>query len=242
MPHGHPDYGLGAPLFTIYSTQDMAELAVRLGSIDSFDRRGNVVFLSSFEDSLNLFLKFRAGVNAAVSITNSSSRNGAFSCLLRPGDAIGDSAHLQHWSPFPASSQLGVEVSFATVHTDVIFVVENQIDDTALRHSPRISYDWDTDELSYYDTAGAPQVFASGLKLKAYDRIYHTMKVVFDIAKREFVRVILDNIEYDLSGKKYQIRVTTGSAFWFQEMGAEAKVADGTWVYIDDLIVTQNEP
>jgi len=242
MAHGGPDWGIGVPVSTIYGLDDMGELVVRLGSIDTFDRRGNVVFLSSFEDSLNPFISSKTGANASVSITNAGSRNGASSCELRPGDVIGDYALLQHYSPFPVSSKLGVEVSFATVHTDAIFAVENELDDTAERHYPRIYYDWDSDELSYYDSAGAPQVFASGLKLKAYERIFHTIKVVFDLAKKEYVRVILDNVEYDLSGKKYQTPATTGSAYWYQEMYAEAKVADGTWVYIDDLIVTQNEP
>jgi len=242
MAHGGPDWGIGVPVSTIYGVDDLGELAVRLGSINSFDRRGNVVFLSSFEDSLNPFLRFSSGANADVSISNTSSRNGACSCELRPGDAVDDDAYIRHYSPFPVSSKVGVEISFATVHSDVVFAVQSWLDDGVVGHWPIIEYRWNTDQLVYYDEGGVEHVFASNLKLHTYERIYHTMKVVVDIAKREFVRVILNDIEYNLEGTKYEMAATTGSKQWYQLIGAQAKVTLGTWVYIDDLIVTQNEP
>jgi len=62
MAHGTPDWGVTASKKTIYSLHDMGELAVRLGSIVSFDRRGDVIFSDSFQNGLGKV--YASGVGA----------------------------------------------------------------------------------------------------------------------------------------------------------------------------------
>ena len=57
MGHGYPDYGTQGPVSTVHSIQDLGELAVRLGSIVTFDRRGNVLWLDGFDSGIGAWSK-----------------------------------------------------------------------------------------------------------------------------------------------------------------------------------------
>ena len=53
MAHGAPDWFGTTPQGMVHRVADLAELAARLGSPDVFDRRGNVLFMDSFENGQN---------------------------------------------------------------------------------------------------------------------------------------------------------------------------------------------
>jgi len=52
VAHGTPDWGVTAGARTVYQMTDLGELAVRLGSIVTHDRRGDVIFLEDFEEGM----------------------------------------------------------------------------------------------------------------------------------------------------------------------------------------------
>jgi hypothetical protein len=113
MVHGHPDWGEGAIVSTIYRVMDLGELAVRLGSIDTFDRRGNVIFLENFEAG---YLKWATSINgtgSSVSLVAGIARSGEHSCLLVGGPGVGRFADVTRSVAIPVIGKLGGEISFA---------------------------------------------------------------------------------------------------------------------------------
>ena len=56
MTHGVQDFGASSGQNSTYGLTDLGELAVRLGSPVSFDRRGDVVMMETFEDGLDAWV------------------------------------------------------------------------------------------------------------------------------------------------------------------------------------------
>ena len=100
MAHGHPDYGGAAPLATVYTLQDLAELAARLGSIDVFDRRGNVLLLDDFESGIKKWLFGGTGSYSAGWICDRAEHGGFCLSIQTEGAAtslVSAYRYLEDW-------------------------------------------------------------------------------------------------------------------------------------------------
>lgn len=242
MAHGAEDWGVSAPISIIYKVNDLGELAARLGSINTFDRRGSVIFQSSFEDGLKPFLTFAFGASSAVGICSTTSRNGPTSCEIGAGPSTDDYAGFRHHNPIPRSTRIGIEVSFASDAPVQTVLVGAVIDDLVINHKPQVEFRWLTGDLVYYDENGIAQAIASGLSYYAYEKLFNTLKLVFDTELREYVHVIFNETEYDLTGIKYYVLAAGATKYFYQVCQVTTKEDDTHWTYFDDLIVTQEEP
>ncbi|GAI74233.1 unnamed protein product, partial [marine sediment metagenome] len=109
--HGKPDWGLQLKK-TIYSFDDLSELAVRLGSIDFFDRRGDVILLDSFEYGLGKWDLGGGSVGSIPILSTDKVRSGGYSAKL-VGEAIDTGySSMSIDFPYPALSKWGFETSF----------------------------------------------------------------------------------------------------------------------------------
>lgn len=249
MPHGGPDWGTLGPISTIYTIEDMAELAVRLGSIVTFDRRGNVVWLDDFEGGINCWRAGYQGTGAGVASSAESVRNGAFSAKLTPGNAEDDYAWAGHYCPYPVVSKVGFEISFAL--DDDTPLLDPELKATSFTHTLRdgsyyhyaeLQYLSADRKLQYRDENLAWQDLATNLLLHTYKTLFHTVKLVIDLSTQKYVRAILDNVEYDMSTLSYYYTSGTSAAYWWQGVRAIARKTTNPSVYVDDAILTQNEP
>ena len=242
MAHGQPDFGQFTGKTTTYALSDMAELAARLGSIDTFDRRGDVVWLDNFEDNIDKWEILLGGVGAAAVLSTEAARNGARSAKLTTGNLANNYALIRKHLPSPVPSKVGFEVSF-TVDDDLnglYFAL--QLLDGVNRHVAMINYHPDTDRLYYYDNAGVEQLIAAGLNLQAAIYHFHTLKLVADMVNYRYVRLILNEVTYDLSNFTMQaIPDATLPTLWAY-VAAFTGVAANLSIYVDDAIITQNEP
>ncbi len=242
MAHGQPDFGQFSQKETVFALSDMAELAARLKSIDTFDRRGDVVWLDDFEDNLEKWFQFTLGTGASIALSTESARNGAKSCKLTTGNAVNDYTYINKTLPLPVSSKVGFEISF-TSDEDLngIFLYITYYDG-AFYHQGVILYCPDTDVLYYYDENGSVQTIATSLNLRGAVTHYHTIKLVIDLVTGKYVRLILNEHTFDLSAYNLQKAVSTLAPFIFCRFVVRTGVASNQSIYADDAIITQNEP
>ena len=220
----------------------MDELAARLGSIDTFDRRGDVLWYDDFESGINAWDTTATGAGSSIDWVATTSQKGGFSMRLLAGPAVGRAAAAKHTSPLPVSTKVGFEASF-TVDSDIDYISFQQTYQDALQYAAKINYDeTGTGSLYYYDSANNPQLIVAGLGLLGSTYVFHTIKLVIDIVNNEYVRLILDNTEYDLSSLGIYAAGALGGAQWFQNIKVFSGAVAGTTSYIDSVIVTQNEP
>lgn len=242
MPHGGPDWGTTGPLGTVFTLEDMAELAVRLGSIDTFDRRGNVILLDDFEGGILKWLPNGQGVGWSVTWDSTHARNGAFSAKLVTRAQADYWVNISRYFSFPAVSRMGFEFSW----TNEVFMRDVQI--KVLLHSGTAQHEaaikWlATDQFFYYhNNLGVFSITPYKLMFFNGVPVFHTIKVVVDFIEGKYVRLIANNFQYDLSALKYERTefALTPRAYVAIQIRTDAAV--NVVSYIDDVIITQNEP
>lgn len=246
MPRGQPDYGAYAAKEITGSVSDMAELAARLGSIVTFDRRGDVAFLDDYESGIEKWEESHAeGAEwGTVGLSAALAESGSFSTKLVTKGAVDGYAQVVYILPYwnPINGRLGVEIKFTLPSNLMRFEMPLFIQSLEGWFWTGIEYDsWDNVLKIYGD--GAFEDFVE-VDLERSATLFHVVKFVIDINTNRYVRVLLDSIEYDASDRV--ITVVPGGARPYMEIYLTAlnRVGNATshTCFIDDLIFTRNEP
>ena len=242
MPHGTPDWGLTGPKETIYGLDDLGEHAARLGSPHLFDRRGDILALTDFRNGLGEVEPYCGVAAGTTGLCTGHSRTGAFSMLLTSDGTTGGAQGARMRLPLPVASKVGLEFSFTIKNPLDVWRAQLEWHDGVRWYQAQVLYDMTLQELHYIDIGGLPQPFATGVNLWAYDGPTHTMKVVVDCALQEYVRVIVDHQPYSLAGFGIpDVGAGVQPYLWVSAFVARA-IGSDLDLYIDDLIVTHNEP
>ncbi len=242
MGHGTPDWWGSEPGETTFQVQDVGELAVRLGSIDTFDRRGNVVFIDSFEHGLGPYLTDTYGAGSAVVLSTITARSGVYSCKLATG-AVGLAyAEVGRYQPYPVLSKHGLEAAF-TVNDNAVdiwlgFYIYDGVNYTRFN----VKYLPASDKWQYYGSDTAYHDLITGQALAASTNLFHVAKLVVDPEAGKFYYFLIDGTEVSMAGIAGYAVANAGAPrleAWIALHGGAAAAAT---IYVDDIIITQNEP
>lgn len=242
MSHGTPDWGSGQPVNTIYQLSDLSELAARLGSIVTFDRRGDVVWLDNFEDNIDKWTISVGGVGAAAILSGDEARNGAKSAKLTTGNLIGNMTVIYRYFGLAAiDTRLGFEYSFIC-NDDVKIYTFTEVYREGVLYTTSLLYDHSIPALQVQKTDGFYEDLMPGLDLRSGDA-WHTIKLVSDFSRTgEYIRVILDNNEPFVFGRPARVTATGNADHVRVALAGRTLTAANNDMYVDDVIVTQNEP
>ncbi len=242
MPHGQPDFGMYSLARTIYHLADMGELAVRLGSIVTHDRRGNVIWLDDFENDISKWWVLVGDAGYTFTWTAERSRSKGFSAKLTPDTDDDDSLTIATGIFFPATSRVGLELSLL-LHDNIKEVVVYFMPyDGTNRRFFALHWVAATRVLSINTSGAVWTPIDTNFYLWAGGRVFSTLKLVIDLTTMYYVRAIANRIPFDLSaftcdalgfpgGQALEVRVQV--------------IADGVGnpaAYLDNVIITQNEP
>ena len=242
MAHGTPDWGQTAGTATIFQLEDLAELAVRLGSIDRFHRSGDVLFMDDFEAGLAKWTSTLAGAGAAADLTMARARSGLFAARLVGGSDAGRSALIYRPEPFAALSRFGWEISVSVpVDVESLGLSLLVYDGTNLTQF-RLRWIENTEILSYQDSGGFYQTLATGRDLDNQGGTFHTLKLVADAVNAQYVRVILDDQVYTPATLPAVVSANATVAHLRAEVRVDSDSGDNDELDVDDAILTQNEP
>lgn len=243
MPHGQPDFGLYAVKETVFGQADIGELAVRLGSIVSYDRRGDVIFLEDFSKGLTRWETTLIGVGAAAAIANDRFRTSGFSCKLTTGSTLTGEAAIYRYFGVPIYSRIGLEVSFSVGTPAGILIFYIRVHTGTEYHQWQARYNVGTGVLEFWDiVTGWWHDVGFGYTLYNTSTEFHTLKLVGDFDTNKYVRLMLDDFSIDLSG--FDCLITPNVANPYMQTTVEVypvPVANQNY-WLDDIIVTQNEP
>ena len=117
-----------------------------------------------------------------------------------------------------------------------------EINDGASRVQFQVRYRDTDDDLQYRDSVGAYITFATDITLIDTNRIFHTAKLVVDGRLGQYLRFIWDNTEYDLSGNAGFTVAPLTVARMDVIIDLVGRAGQNDIVYVDDVIITQNEP
>jgi hypothetical protein len=242
VAHGTPDWGVTSGAATVYQLTDLAELAARLGSPVTFDRRGDVLWIDDMESGVDKWYATYGGATGSLGLSAVEARNGRYSALLSAGIAVGASVNIYHYLPVPVFSSLGLEAHARL--EDTLARLETALDlyDGTTELLGVLRYNHLTGDLLVLNAGEEYDVVATDLHLAAIARLFHAFKLVVDPVAQEYVRAIVDSTPVDLSGRSLYTLTTPVEARMDVRISQVSNMAATCNVYLDDVIVTQNEP
>lgn len=242
MSHGQLDFGMYSLARTIYKLTDMGELAARLGSIITYDRRGDVVWFDDFESDISQWEITGAEAGYAAVQSAERCRMGGFSCKMTTPAIGGTYVGIRKYLPLPVISKIGAEISFSMTSDIQQYRMELQFFNGTSYWTARVTYNRVNEILTVLD-GSTYRTIASGLSPYIKAQLFNILKVVVDpLNTGNYVRIIFLDEEYDVSAYS----LFSGSSataprikFEFQVTGVGdvARVA-----FADCAIITQNEP
>lgn len=241
MVRGQPDFGMYAPETYIAGLSDMAELAVRLGSINRSDRRGRVIDFDDFEGPL---LKWHiVNVGDAYSIFSSlSAKSGTQSILMCVGGAGDTPTYIARGTTLVGSKRIGVEIAYTFPSSTAHLILQLTYTDDVIVYDAQIKLDFATRKVSYMDEDEHFQEIADIPVPSGWKFLYYPIKFVVDFETGKYVRLMYGGVEYDLSA--YNIHSDDPGAIpaigfyihWIRIGGALSNI------WVDDYILTMEEP
>jgi len=242
MARGAPDYSNVKSEQAIYTLLDLGELAARLGSIDVFDRSGNIVCMDDFEAATLNWRSGTDGTGASIAISTAVRLFGSQSCLLTTGSDATMTADIWRYLPIPNVGKYSFELAFAPDFdiSALIWSIQHLEDGAQYRYD--VKYDKTAKTLSYFNSAGGYTVFATNVNIWTPGYIFHIGKLTVDLTTGQYGRFRFNKDTYDLTGiSAYPSASITADLFsvLFEAVG---KVTKNGKCYADNALVKQNEP
>ncbi len=241
MARGQPDYGPSHRSIYGAGLSDLGELAVRLGSPVIFDRRGQVIDYDDFEGTVLKWTVIQIGSGAAA-LDSTMPRSGAQGVKLTSGSGALNHATLSKGFTPLASQRLGLECVFANPSTDTYLVLQIGYFDGTTSYLAGIRFDFNAQKIAYRTGGLAYTDIIDTDAFNTTSFFYFPIKLVADFEAGLFVRLLFGGAQHDLSA--YPIFSTdsaTNPKLDFR-IAHERRAGTGDAVYIDDVILTQDEP
>lgn len=246
MPRGGPDYAATGSFGRGTGSNDAYEAAVRQRSIVSYSRTGNVLWMSDFNSGLSEWLQQLAANSGEARILYTPTYQGLAVCRLTGGDlGVNPTGVLKRLAPIDLG-RMGLEVTFSvpTPFARLYVSIRHVKDDLAYRGL--ILIDPANGIIYTGDISSSPpaetQIGTCDLKTDQGD-FYHTAKLVVDLATLQYVKLHLDQQVIDLAGVALSgPAADTGKPRIEGLVGVRSRVGQLDYGYVDNVIVTVNEP
>jgi len=239
---GQPDYGLytGTPVAS--GIADPGEAAARLGGINVYDRRGWTVWMDDFElPVLRWSVDSSAGSPDPVLSTNQQWM-GAQSVYLATVAGVGQWSALGKDFALLRLGRIGFEFfirlenhSLGYLNFDI-----NIYDGTNLSEA-NLYLDADARTASIVTPAGLIPIATDCFRvLPAKDWL--PVKLVLDMDTDMYVRLLVGPTEYDISAHAMRPGPLSNEKYVYVRLTLYGDTTDDCNAYLDDFILTQNEP
>lgn len=199
MPHTAPDWSWRKSTTIFEPHRGDAELAARLGSPHIFNREGDVIYLDDFENGFGGWDYVPSGLGATRFLTTDCILRGSYAAVLRPGTTPDKYIQISKRFQYPVLGNMGVEFSVVLSNELTYIYVRLVRYDGVDSHTFHLEYNYKDRQLKIFDGALGFVVIKDALTLAPEYRLFHTFKLVCDLERDEFIRAIVDEVEYNLS-------------------------------------------
>jgi len=236
-----PDWGRANAQAAVFPVTDLGELAARLGSPATFDRRGDVAYIDDFESGLHNWSQTLSGTGALADLTTLRSRSGRLAARLVGGSSSSRLARINRSLPRPGGRGLGCEFSFALPSAVDNVRVTLSVYEAATATHYAIVYDDVNNKLSYLNFSAGLTDFATGVSLATGATLFHTLKIVIDRTLELYARAILDDVEYELTSALPNPAIVSDGPKVVVGFQVVSRSGQNDACYADDCVFTTNE-
>jgi len=229
----------------VYSVTDLGELAARLGALDVYDRRGDVVWMDDCEDAITKrWTVTGSGAGYSAGQNWLYCKNGVSAYRLIGGsDSDRYMMITKLMANAPAASKVGLEWSFALDSNIEYLEIGMQYFDGAERYDYLARYTISTKILSFYNSQSEwEEIETLGYDLFEGPPDWHTWKLVIDAYEEDPERIMLDGWEFLLSDFSPASDTDSGDPGLQLHIKAVSSSGQNGEMYVDDILFTINEP
>jgi len=242
MVHTLPPWTSKWRMATIFGQIDQGELAARLGSIDTFDRRGDVINIDDFEASTLKWGEVKDGDNSAVALNTLYARSGNNSVKCTTGNKTGDYAGIRKLLPYSVLSKFGFELSFTPTTLIDYYDMQIRVYTGAKLLYGDLHLDVVDDRIQIYKNPAGWKTVKDSFAPHVVGGLFHTVKLVADFEAEKWTRIIFNEETIDVSGYDLASTVATDVDAHIYAQFRHYTATDSTRsCYYDDAIITQNE-
>lgn len=240
--YGLPDYGMYAALENMGNLVDYGELAARLGSIVAFNREGNIIFWDDFEKTPMKWTVDKGIGSETVGYNADTALSGGQCVMLKTVANVNSIARIIRNFPFYHTGRVGFEFAFnheekeAVLYFDIYHITDDR------QYEARIRIDIEAQEMAYRASDGNYTVFAENVQVTKQQHLFHHFKVVIDTKKGEYIRVMFDRWEWNLEDIGLYNWAMVADEYIVLTISLLNTGSLAQTVYIDNVILTQNEP
>lgn len=242
MPRGQPDYGIYQQQWAIAGLADLGEAVARLNSINVFDRRGFTIWQDDFEAPSLKWTPTRVGFGALPVLSTATAFSGVQSVLLSaPADVISESL-LTRVFPLIRLGKIGIEFWMqGTIAIAGGFRVYLRVYDGAIPSWAELRFDIVAGTVSINTTAGLV-VVATNVYMQQTQFYFLPIKLVIDMDTDYYVRLLAGEREFPISTHRMPVAAASANRYVFVQFRLLGDPAGDSNIYIDNFILTQNEP
>jgi len=237
-----PDWSKYLPLSKRYSLQDLGELAARLKSLDVYDRRGEVIWWEDWSGGVGRWTVSGVGAGFGVTLDASIWYLSPYSAKIKAGSGATKSVVMWTFLAPLHLTKLGIEIAFVTSNDFSHLNLSLYRYDGAMLTKAEVRLSYADSELLYLDENAAYVEFATEVSIPLVSNLFHQFKLVVDEELDEYVRVLFNETEYDLSGIAARTEANTATARTYLAIELVSSVVTNAIIYCGQVLVTSNEP
>lgn len=242
MPRGQPDYGMYAVKEVTASISDMGEVAARLGSIVTFDKRGDVVDFDNFEEPV---LRWRIDFDVAAGLAfhrTVNSLSGSQSLWLQTAAAAAAGERIISGINILGSRKLGMEFSFSNLSLNVNLYCWIRYYNGTNEYTATFRLNPTSLELDIQDHVTGWENIYTFPSLVAAQFAWYTIKLVADFRTGKYKRLLMANQDRDISAYTIPVAGLGIAPQIGREIGLVTRDGAIGSVYIDNFVFTMEEP
>lgn len=222
--------------------ESLANLAASMRPIQRWDKRGQIIEVTDFENGFPPQISLYHPGSESYAIEPHYSQSGDY-CLDVLTQAAVDS-YIEFWQDFRMvpSSKFGVEIALALGSSQLEIILAADLFTGAERYQSRVAWTAHNSTLYYQNSAGALVSLSSNAKLMLSTGIYNHIKLVADFTTYKYMRVLLNEQSFAIPTQELYHSADTSAPHLKFYLRILSKYAVAYHVYVDDWIVTAEEP
>ncbi len=239
-PRGLPDDANVQSFGDMQRSDDITELAARLGSPLTYERRGNVLYSDTFKHGASTWNVLRSTVAENPTLTGSFQITGGVALLLETQAGTAQIVSAKRNLPLFSEGVYGLFV-MASMRADTKYfqVAAEYYDGTMVwDYSIRLSSMYET--LGYKGSGGAFVELTDELNFFSGRDNFHTVGILFDTLQNSYNQIMLDGVTYDMTGLSTQGVVNGTAPLVRVDMWVESDSLNQATAVIDSVVLVQN--
>lgn len=200
MARGHPDWGIDVNSYSFFSV-DNAELAARLGSLDTVTRGGKVLFMEDFNRPAFTWTTISPNTNCYGLLSVYRSYMKDQHLRLITGTGADDWVYSYRYLPYQTSiySSISFYLTVFAYPDPIQFGITTQTGDR--RWVFNIRFNPSPYEVQYLNDSDTWTTIQNLYSLESgTNTVWHYIRLLYDNVNGEYVSLLVNDVEMDISG------------------------------------------